>query len=209
MIPKKTALSKKIVSTYHDLRHASDVSVRAAIIKDGYYLPSALKQLAKYRRRCVVCKKYTKMGTIGEHRLTPSAPFEFLQSDLKGPLYIQEYVNRRNTRKVWLLTNICHFSRYVSVSVVEDLSTEAIINSIMGHIYRFGRAKVIETDCGNNYKGDQRLLQAEEELESIEWPLIRSKLKSRGIQLVMRGAKMPWITGGAEAANKNGKDYIF
>ena len=101
-----------------------------------------------------------------------------------------------------VVNNICHFSRYVSVSVVEDLSTEAIINSIMGHIYRFGRAKVIETDCGTDYKGAQRLLQAEEELASVEWPLIRSKLKSRGIQLVMRGAKMPWITGGAEAANK-------
>ena len=34
------------------------------------------------------------------------------------------------------------------------------------------------------------------------WPLISSKLKSRGIQLVMRGAKMQWITGGAKAANK-------
>ena len=51
LIPKKTTLSKKIVSMYHDKRHASDITVRAAIIKDGYYLPSALKQLAKYRRR--------------------------------------------------------------------------------------------------------------------------------------------------------------
>ena len=87
--------------------------------------------------------------------------------------------------------------------MVEDLSTEAIINSIMGHIYRFGRAKVIETDCGTNYKGAQRLLQAEEELASVEWPLIRSKLKSSGIELVMRGAKMPWVTGGGGSWQQN------
>ena len=126
--------------------------------------------------------------------MTPSAPFEYLQSDLKGPLYIQEHVNKRGTRKAWILTNICHFSRYVSVSVVEDLSTEGIINAIMAHVVWFGRTKVIESDCGTNYKGAQRLLQAndnEDDLANIKWPEIKSRLKSRGIQLVTREAKMP------------------
>ena len=153
LIPSKTALSKKIVTTYHNLSHGSDISVRADIIKNGYYLPHALKHLAKHRRSCVVCKKlkmkylHTKMGAIGERRLTPSAPVEYLQSDLKGPLYIQEHVNKRGTRKAWLLTNIDHFSRYVSVSVGEDLSTETIINAIMAQVFRFGCTKVIESDC--------------------------------------------------------------
>ena len=92
--------------------------------------------------------------------------------------------------------------------MVEDLSTEAIINAVMAHVFRFGRTKVIESDCGTNYKGAQRLLQAEDDLADIKWPLIKSRLKSRGIQLVTRGAKMPWVMGGAEAANKMLKQVL-
>ena len=91
------------------------------------------------------------------------------------------------------------FSPTLTILVVEDLSTEAIINAIMAHVFRFGRTKVIESDCGTNYKGAQRLLQAEDELADVEWPLIKSKLKSRGIQLVTRGAKMPWVMGGSSS----------
>ena len=43
------------------------------------------------------------------------------------------------------MTNIDHFSRYVSVSVVEDLSMEAIIDTIMAHIFQYGNTKVIES----------------------------------------------------------------
>ena len=53
--------------------------------------------------------------------------------------------------------------------------------------------------------GLNTILQAndnEEDLANIKWPKIKSRLKSRGIQLVTRGAKMPWVMGGAESANK-------
>ena len=129
------------------LPHGSDVSVCAKILRAGYYLPHNLKKLAKYRNNCVICRKikmrylYTKMGSIGPRRMTPSAPFEYLQSDLKGPLFISEHVNKRSTRKVWLMSNICNFSRYISISVVEDLSTEAILNTFMGHVFCYGNNK--------------------------------------------------------------------
>ena len=145
------------------------------------------------------------MGSIGQRRMTSSAPFEYLQSDLKGPLFISEHVNKRSTRKVWLMTNICHFSRFISISVVEDLSTEALLNTFMGHVFRYGNTKIIESDCGSNYQKAQRVFQEnnddEEDLANVKWPEIKSKLKSRGIQLVIRGAKMPWIMGGAESTN--------
>ena len=64
---------------------------------------------------------------------------------------------------------------------------------------------MIESDCGSNYKGAQQIMKEnydERDLADIKWSEIRSKLKSHGIQLVTRGAKMPWVMGGAESANK-------
>ena len=109
------------------------------------------------------------------------------------------------------MTTIYHFNRFVSLSVVEDLSTEAIINAIMAHVFRYRKTKVIESDCGSNYKGAQKILQANDDqrdLADIKWSEIRSRLKSCDIQLVTRGAKMPWVMGRAESANKMVKHVL-
>ena len=117
LIPHNTLLCEKICEYFHNKCHGSDSYVRSDILKNNMYLPHALKILAKYRKRCTVCRKraqkqlITKMGQIGENRLNHSSPFQYLQSDLIGPFFATEFVNQRRSRKIWIMTSICHFSR--------------------------------------------------------------------------------------------------
>ena len=215
LIPHKTLLCWKICEQFHNQCHGSDSFVRADILKHGMYLPQALKILSKYRRRCPTCRKraqellVTKMGQIGENRLNAAAPFLRLQSDLIGPFLATEYVNQRKTRKIWLMTNICHFSRFISLTMVENLSKECILKAFDVHSLRYGRAQLIESDMGSNYKSAQKTLEeSEEDVDpKIIQELVNDSL-SKGTELVIRGPKMPWVMGSVENANKQVKRLI-
>ena len=99
---------------------------------------------------------YTKMGTVGERRLNCSAPFEFLQSDLFGPYLISEHVNQRSMRKVWVMCNVDHFRTYISLTAVESLSEESILNAFHAHFHCYASSKIIESDIGTNYVSAQK-----------------------------------------------------
>ena len=80
------------------------------------------------------------MGTIGSNRLSYNVPFRAVQADLVGPLQMKEYVYTEGTRKVWLLTAIYHYSRYITVTVVDSLSRESILNSLKMYFLRIGQS---------------------------------------------------------------------
>ena len=99
-------------------------------------------------------------GAVGRNRLTYSTPYSGMQADLNGPMSIKEYGNQRGTRKIWLLTGVCHFSRYISLTVVESLSKESILNALNLHSLRFGVSKEIQTDFSTNFCAAKETLEA-------------------------------------------------
>ena len=140
------------------------------------------------------------MGAVGRNRLPYSNLFSGMQADLIGPMSIKEYVNQKGTRKIWLLTGVCHFSRYISVTVVESLSKESILNALKLHSLRFGVSKEIQTDFGTNFSAAKETLEAEQIMDE-DIKRIYQALKSDGISLIQRSPKAPFIQGGIERAN--------
>ena len=102
------------------------------------------------------------MGQIGERRLTYNAPFVHSQADLIGPYYVKEFYNSRGTRKMWILVLICSFSRFISLTPVEDLSKTSILNAFESHFNRYGRSLTIEIDLGTNFVAAKSVLENEE-----------------------------------------------
>ena len=104
-----------------------------------FYLPAGLKILKSLQDRCALCRRRVKkamhamMGQVGVDRLKYSQPWISAQMDLTGPIRIKDFVNQRSSRKIWLLTAIDDFSRYISVTPVENLSKQALMNSLNQH----------------------------------------------------------------------------
>ena len=170
-------------------------------------MPQIVKRLKALQDRCALCRRrtqkrlHTVMGTIGSKRLTYNAPFKAIQADLVGPLQIKEYVNTRGTRKVWLLTAICHYSRYITVTVVDSLSRESILNALKMHFLRFGQSTTMETDFGTNFSAAKSILESEDLIGNDDIKRISETLKSEGVTLIQRTPKAPFIQGSIERAN--------
>jgi hypothetical protein len=126
-----------------------------------------------------------------------------LQSDLLGPFEISEFVNKRGTRKVWILSSICHFSRYVSLLPVESLSKIHILDAFRRHFLRYGESKLIETDFGSNFTSAKSDMENPDEalINEDDVKDITESLKLQGIKMSQRSPLSPWIQGGIERAN--------
>ena len=209
LVPPKTLLYRVLAESFHRKYHdfGSPVYIRAQILEAGYYMPQIIKKLKMLQDKCPLCRRriqkklFTAMGAVSMDRLSYSAPFKSIQADLIGPLAIKEFVNTRGTRKVWILTCICHFSRYITLTVVESLSKTSILDSLKQHFLRYGQSQMIETDFGSNFSAAKGDLEDEEKLDKKDVQEISESLKSEGVKLVQRTPKAPWIQGGIERAN--------
>ena len=78
---------------------------------------------------------------------------------------------------------IDHFTRYISLTAVETLSAESIINAFDQHFHRYGQTKICESDMGTNYVRAKKQMQNEDdELLSVQdWNKIQNEMKLRGI----------------------------
>ena len=118
---------------------------------------------------CPLCRKrlqkriHTAMGRIPQDRLEFSFPFQKIQADLLGLLEISEYVNSRGKRKIWVLSTICHFSRYVSLLPVESLSKVHILDAFRRHFLKYGESHLIECDFGSNFCSARQDLENQNE----------------------------------------------
>ena len=124
------------------------------------------------------------MGAIKELRLSLQHPFTSIQADLIGPYFIKSFVNQRTTRKIWLLSTICDFSRYITNIPVEDLTKQALLNTFKLHFIQYGVSSRIECDFGTNFIAAKDNLETDH-LSEDDVKYITEELKSQGTCLVV------------------------
>ena len=139
------------------------------------------------------------MGSVPCSRLTSSFPFKEITSDICGPFVCRGFVDSRKTRKVYILVNICHYTRYISLSLLESMNSEVLLQTIKMHSLRYGKTEIIHADFGSNYVGIKQDLEMES-LDQEEVKRIQLELQSSGTQLVHKSPKTPWVQGSAEHA---------
>ena len=209
LIPKHPLLMEKIIQHFHHshIVHYSDEYVRTRIVRAGFYLPGALPRISKFRRACVTCKRKadarcpTKMGHIGD-RLKNKTFMENSVGDFAGPFTMVNPINKRSTAKYYLLITICDFSRYIAVTIVEDLSTVAIMRAIQSLVYRYGPMKEIKSDMGSNFVGAKNRYQLlEDEVISEDTRKgVKEAARRQGITIKTRCPRAPFIQGSCEKA---------
>ena len=85
-------------------------------------------------------------------------------------------------------------SRYISVSLVENLTKNAILVAFEKHRYRFGPTKTAHTDKGSNYTGAQAFLRehSEDILSAQTMEQVQRAAKSTGLTIITRVSKAPY-----------------
>ena len=215
LVPPDTLLRDRLLYSYHIKQHSKSVYLRGQLLRDGYYVTTAVTSMKKLTKNCSFCRKrdsrtlQTEMGRLGVERLATGRLFETLQSDVCGPFYCTPFVNQRGPkRKIYLLVSICEFSRYIIVHILQSLSSHHLLEALEYMTYRYGAIRKIKSDMGGNYVGAAASLQqqAEQESETItitENDLSRLKeeaLSRFNIQFEFRVSHASFIQGGAERA---------
>ena len=111
---------------------------------------------------------HTEMGSVPPSRTTPSFPFKVTTADVCGPFICRGFVDQRKTRKVWILVNICHYTRYISLSLLESMDSEVLLQTIRMHGLRYGKTDTIHADFGTNFCGAKYDLEEKDTLDQKE-----------------------------------------
>ena len=138
---------KAICERYHNLSHPGKKAT-LDLIKKRVVWPHMNKFVTEFVRNCLDCQK----SKVQRHEKSPlqefSAPqerFSCVHLDIVGPL-------PPSRNKVYLITCIDRFSRWVEAIPIEDQTAETIARAFMDHwVSRFGLPKKIVTDQGRNF----------------------------------------------------------
>lgn len=116
------------------------------------------------------------MANLPSERMETTPPFTYCGMDCFGPFYIKE--GRKELKRYGLLFT-CLCSRAVHIELLDDLSTDAFLNSLRAFIALRGNVRQLQSDQGTNFVGARReFLEAVKEMD-------QECLKQLGCEFVM------------------------
>jgi len=173
ILPQNCHVTRMIIKHCHEkVRHQGRGMTLNEIRSQGYWIIGGSKQVAKHIKKCVTCRKLRgpnqeqKMADLPKERVEPSPPFTYVGMDCFGPVLVKN--GRKETKRYGLLFT-CFNSRAVHVEMVDDLSTDAFINSLRCFIAVRGAVQQIWCDQGTNFVGaNHELKTAMKELNTVK-----------------------------------------
>ncbi|XP_054710076.1 uncharacterized protein LOC129219765 [Uloborus diversus] len=128
---------------------------------------SARDTIRQCIRKCMTCAKIKAqsaqhmLGYLPAARVTPSQPFLKCGVDYGGPFSIRmSNSSRAKTCKAYLCLFMCFSTREIHCELNSDLSTNAFITAFKRFISRRGKCSDIYSDCGTNFIGVKKKLDA-------------------------------------------------
>ena len=172
IIPKRSHLAYLLTKHYHEkISHLGPRSTLAAIRDAGIWIINGPGQVKSLLASCVSCARLRKqpetqlMGELPKERLEPTPPFTNIAMDVFGPYYVKD---RRTELKRWGLLITCLYSRAIHVEILEDMSSDSIIQALRCFMALRGPVQVIHCDNGTNFVGANNEMEKELETASVE-----------------------------------------
>lgn len=114
------------------------------------------------------------MGDLPVLRVSQLKPFSCVGVDYGGPFPITLSKRRGSkTQKAYLCLFICFATKAIHVEIASDLTSETFLAALRRFIARRGRCSRIFSDCGTNFVGAHKELNAymqhAVESEAIQW----------------------------------------
>ncbi|XP_067279675.1 uncharacterized protein [Pseudorasbora parva] len=164
ILPKDHHVTKLIIAHSHEsVKHQGKGFTINDIRSCGYWIPGINRAVTSYIRTCVTCRRLRKsvegqrMSDLPTERVEPSPPFVYCGMDCFGPFMTKE--GRKQHKRYGLLLT-CFCSRAIHIEMLEDMSTDAFINSLRCFIAIRGTVRQIRCDQGTNFVGAKNELNS-------------------------------------------------
>lgn len=183
ILPKDSHVYNLLIKHHHErVQHQGRGMTINELRSSGLWIIGCSSLVSSYIYKCTQCRKFRRgtevqrMGDLPPERLEATPPFTYCGIDCFGPFNIKE--GRKDLKRYGLLLT-CLCSRAVHIEVLDDLSTDAFINSLRAFIAIRGPVRQLRSDQGTNFVGARReLLEALKDMD-------QECLKQLGCEFVM------------------------
>ncbi|XP_049542604.1 uncharacterized protein LOC125955513 [Anopheles darlingi] len=173
IMPRRHYVTDLLIQDYHERYFHVNHRTVVSEIRRKYYIPKLLVEYNRIRRLCQLCKirnakpRTPQMGDIPNQRVAVSQrPFTYCGIDYFGPMSVM--VGRR-TEKRWGVIFTCLTVRAIHLEISSTLTTTSCIMAIRRFIASRGHPVEMISDCGTNFIGAARELQAAVTDRHIKW----------------------------------------
>ncbi|XP_071492080.1 uncharacterized protein [Diadema antillarum] len=163
ILPKDSHLSKLVALHYHRrTAHQGRNLTINAIRSGGYWITGCRRIVSSLISKCVHCIRFRgkprgqMKANLPQDRVEPSPPFTYCGLDCFGPFTIKE--GRKELKRYGLILT-CMSMRAVHIEVLDDMSTDAFLNSLRCFIAIRGNVRLIRCDQGSNFMGAKHELK--------------------------------------------------
>jgi hypothetical protein len=187
ILPKYGHITTLIIRHHHEkVLHQGRGMTINELRSNGYWIIGCSHVVSSLIYKCVICRKLRgrnqdqKMANLPVDRLQPVPPFTYCGMDCFGPFYVKE--GRKELKKYGLLLT-CMTCRAIHLEMLDDMSTDALINGIRCFVALRGPVRQIRCDHGSNFIGAERALQ--EAFKEIREDDVRKFLAKNHCDFVM------------------------
>ncbi|KAK7884949.1 hypothetical protein WMY93_028072 [Mugilogobius chulae] len=183
ILPKTCHIAKLLIDHYHQqAKHQGRGMTINELRSNGIWILGCSQAVSSFIYNCVKCRKFRrrteeqKMANLPSERMETTPPFTYCGMDCFGPFYIKE--GRKELKRYGLLFT-CLCSRAVHIELLDDMSTDAFLNSLRAFIALRGNVRQLQSDQGTNFVGARReFVEAVKEMD-------QESLKQLGCEFVM------------------------
>lgn len=197
IIPKDHHITKMIIAHHHkEVKHQGRGLTINEIRSHGYWIPGINRVVASYIRQCIICRRHRRpteeqrMADLPTERVEPSPPFTFCGMDCFGPFFTKQ--GRKETKRYGLLFT-CFSSRAVHIEMLDDMSTDALINGLRCFIAIRGAVRQIKSDQGTNFIGAKNELK--EALKEVDADRLAAFLSKKQCDFCMNAPYSSHVGG--------------
>ncbi|XP_055366070.1 uncharacterized protein LOC129604298 [Betta splendens] len=186
VLPKDSHVTRLILSHYHNqICHQGRNQTLMEIRANGFWVIGGSKSIAKYIHKCVQCRKLRRsteeqrMSELPKERVEVSAPFTYCGMDCFGPFIIKK--GRKECKRYGLILT-CLSSRAVHIEMLEDMTTDALINALRCFISLRGAVSQLHCDQGTNFVGAKN--EFKEALQQCDFKTLEAFLADKQCEFV-------------------------
>lgn len=157
ILPKEAKLSRLVIEHCHvSVAHQGRGITLAEVRSTGYWIIGLSKQVANTIKSCVTCRKTRGataeqlMSSLPKERTIPTPPFTYIGSDCFGPFTLKE--GRKEIKRYGVVFT-CLASRGIHIEVLDDMTTDCMINALRCLISIRGPIRKLMSDQGTNFIG--------------------------------------------------------
>ena len=164
LLDKTHHLTTPVVRDAHRRVLHNGVRETLTEVRSAYWIVRGRQYVRSIIDKCVICRriegppyKGKQPPPLPEFRVSQSRPFQFVEVDFAGPLYVKP-TNVAPNPKSWLCLFTCCTTRAVHLELVPDLSTVTFMNCFKRFSGRRGIPSKIISDNGKTFKAASRII---------------------------------------------------